>query len=177
MKKPQETLEFKMTRQVETFPFSRPVNPFEETNWQWAVTKFEATNSLSKRTGGNKSFSIATPSYWTLKSVEETIDKLNEILELRFKMILSYMLKILRTEALEENGKQLIKFSSFDPSQREILAEARRAKYKDLEDMVYRMGLTNEEVEDILDKKILQAQLMDIQNHWVKKELVILTWC
>ena len=85
MKKPKEILEFKMRRQVETFPFSPPVNLFEETKWQGAVTKFEATNSLSKKSDGNKSFSIATPSYWTLKGVEETIKKLNEILELRYK--------------------------------------------------------------------------------------------
>ena len=79
----------------------------------------------------------------------------------------------MRKEALEENGKQLIKFSSFDPFQREILAESRRVKYKDLEDMVHRMGLTNDEVVDMLDKKLLLAQLMDIHNHRVKIKLVI----
>ena len=46
--RPQETLEFVMNKQMQTFSFSPPINLFEEGKWLLAVTSFEATNSFSK---------------------------------------------------------------------------------------------------------------------------------
>ena len=39
--KPQETLEFKMNKQVQTFSFSPPINLSEEGKWLLVVSSFE----------------------------------------------------------------------------------------------------------------------------------------
>ena len=44
--KQEETLEFRMNKQVETFSFNPPLNLFEEGKWLLAVCTFEATNSV-----------------------------------------------------------------------------------------------------------------------------------
>ena len=44
--KPQETLEFKMNKQMQTFSFSLPLNRVEKGKWLLAVTSLEATNSV-----------------------------------------------------------------------------------------------------------------------------------
>ena len=44
--KPQETLDHKMKRQMETFSISPPINLFEESKWLLAVNSFEATKSV-----------------------------------------------------------------------------------------------------------------------------------
>ena len=41
--KPQETLEFKMNKQTQTFSFSPPINLVEEDKWLLAVSSFECT--------------------------------------------------------------------------------------------------------------------------------------
>ena len=40
--KPQETLEFKMIKQMQTFSFSPPINLIEEGKWLLAVSSFDA---------------------------------------------------------------------------------------------------------------------------------------
>ena len=81
--KPQETLEFKMDKTMQTYSFSPPINLVEEGNWLLGVTSFEATNSVFKRTNENNSFSITIPGHWDSKSAEKTIYELNNLLELR----------------------------------------------------------------------------------------------
>ena len=44
--KPQETLEFKLNKQMPIFIFSPPINLFEEGKWLLGVTSFECTNSV-----------------------------------------------------------------------------------------------------------------------------------
>ena len=44
--KPQETLEFKMNKQMQTFSFSPPINSIEEGKWLLAVTSFATMNSV-----------------------------------------------------------------------------------------------------------------------------------
>ena len=39
--KPQETLEFKMNKQMQTFLFNPPINLLEEGKWLLAVSSFE----------------------------------------------------------------------------------------------------------------------------------------
>ena len=41
--KPQETLEFKMNKQKQTFSFNPPVNLLEEGKWLMAVSLFDCT--------------------------------------------------------------------------------------------------------------------------------------
>ena len=79
----QETLEFKMNKQMETFSFNPPINLIEEGKWLLGVTSFECTNSVFNITNENNSFSITIPGHWETKSAEKTIQELNELIELR----------------------------------------------------------------------------------------------
>ena len=81
--KPQETLEFKMKKQTQTFSFSPPIHFSEECKWLLAVTSFECTNSIFNITKENNSSSIILPGHWKSKSAEQTIDELNKLIDLR----------------------------------------------------------------------------------------------
>ena len=39
---PQEKIEYKLNKQLDTFSFSPPINLIEEVNWLFSVTNFEA---------------------------------------------------------------------------------------------------------------------------------------
>ena len=62
--KPQETLEFKMNKQMQTFSFNPPINVYEEGKWLLAKTSFETTNLVFNITNENNSFSFTTPGHW-----------------------------------------------------------------------------------------------------------------
>ena len=79
---PQQTLEFKMNTQLKTFSFDPPIN-LDDDGWLIAVTSFGTTNSVFNITDENNSFSIITPGHWSTKNAEETINKLNNSLDLR----------------------------------------------------------------------------------------------
>ena len=74
----QETLEFKMNKQMQTFSFNPPINLFEEGKWLMAISLFDCTNSVYNITNENNSFSIIIPGHYQNKSDEETIDKLKK---------------------------------------------------------------------------------------------------
>ena len=54
--KPQETLEFKMIKQMQTFSFNPPINLIEEGKWLMAVSLFDCTNSVFNVTNENNSY-------------------------------------------------------------------------------------------------------------------------
>ena len=81
--KPQETLEFKMNKQMQTFWFNPPINLVEEGKWLIAVSSLECTNSVFNVTDDNNSFSIIIPAHWETESDEKTINDLNKLLELK----------------------------------------------------------------------------------------------
>ena len=81
--KPQETLEFKMNKQKQTFSFNRPIKLVEEGKWLLGVSLFDCTNSVFNITNENNSFSIIIPGHFQKKSDEKTIDDLNKLLELK----------------------------------------------------------------------------------------------
>ena len=81
--KPQETLEFKMNKQMQFFSFNPPINLLEEGKWLIAVSLFECTNSVFNITNENNSFSIIIPGHYENKSDEITIERLNTLLERR----------------------------------------------------------------------------------------------
>ena len=81
--KPQETLEFKMNKQRQTFSFNPPINLIEEDKWLLAVSSFECKNSVFNITDENNSFSKIIPGHYQNKTDEKTIDNLNELLELK----------------------------------------------------------------------------------------------
>ena len=79
----QETLEFKMNKQMQTFSFNPPINLVEEGKWLMAVSLFDCTNSVYNFTNENNSFSIIIPGHYQTNFAEETIDELNKLLELK----------------------------------------------------------------------------------------------
>ena len=149
--KPQETLEFKMNKQMQTFLFNLPNKLVEERKRLLAVSSFECTNSVLKITNENNSFSVTIPAYWQTKSDEKTIDKLNNLLELM-------SLELHVTEVRKRGNRIKIgdndhKLSDFDTQKNMVLEELGNEKYNDHEDFIYRMQLTYDELIDILDIK------------------------
>ena len=156
--KPQETLEFKMNKQMQTFSFNPPINLFEEGKWLMAVSLFDCTNSVYNITNENNSFSIIIPGHYQTEFAEETIDKLNKLLELK-------SLELHVAEVRERGDKIKIgdyeyKLSDFDTQKYEIIEELKNVKYNDLEDLVYRMRLSYDEIMDILDLKYIPTKRM-----------------
>ena len=138
--KPQKTLEYKLNagsaiagsvsqacstiKYMQTFSFSPPINVSEEEKWLLVVTVFAATNSLFNVTDENNSFSISSISHWIQKSDKKTIDKLNELLELRYQNYIE-----LHVEGVGERVTGIEKTNSgyelagFDVFEEKILAE------------------------------------------------------
>ena len=151
--KPQETLEFKMNMQMQTFSFNPPINLVEEGTWLIGVTSLECTNSVFNITNENNSFSIIIPGHYGTESAEETIDELNKILELKS---LEVHVKAVRERGVKiKIGDNEYKLSDFDTQKNEILEELKNVKYNDLEDLVHRMQLTYDEIIDVLDLKYI----------------------
>ena len=71
--RPQETLEFKMNKQMQTFSFNPPINLLEQGKWLLGVTLFECTISVFKITDENNSFSITVPVHWETKFAENLL--------------------------------------------------------------------------------------------------------
>ena len=154
--KPQETLEFKMNKQRQTFSFNPPINLVEEGKWLLAVSSLECTNSVFNITNENNSFSLIIPGHYQNESDEKTINDLNKLLELKSLE--------LHVEKVRERGNKLkigdieYKLSDFDNQKHEILEELKNAKYNNLEDLVYRMRLSYDEIMDILDLKYIPTK-------------------
>ena len=154
--KPQETLEFKMNKQTQTFSFNPPINLIEEDKWLLAVSSFECTNSIFNITDDNNSFSIIIPGHWETEFAEKTINEVNKLLELRSENGIE-----LHVEQVRKKGLILINdfsLSSLGMFKDEILEELKNAKYNDLEDLVYRFQLTYNEIIDVLDLKYISAK-------------------
>ena len=81
--KPQETLEFKMNKQRQTFSFNPSINLVEEGKWLLAVSSFESTNSVFNIINENNSFSIILPGHYQNKTDEKMVNDLNNLLELK----------------------------------------------------------------------------------------------
>ena len=154
--KPQETFEFKMDKQMQTFSFNPPINLIEEGKWLLAVSSFECTNSVFNITNENNSFSIIIPGHYEDKFAEKTINDLNKLLELKSPE--------LHVEEVKKRGNEIkigdkeYKLSDFDNQKYEIIEELKNANYNDLEDLVYRMRSSYDEIMDILDLKYIPTK-------------------
>ena len=154
--KPQETLEFKMDKQRQTFSFNSPINLVEEGKWLLSVSSFECTNSVFNITNENNSFSIIIPGHYETEFAEQIINDLNKLLELKSLE--------LHVEKVKKRGNKIkiankeYKLSDFDNQKYEILQELKNAKYNDLEDLVYRMQLTYNEIIDVLDLEYIPTK-------------------
>ena len=154
--KPQETLEFKMNKQTQTYLFNPPINLIEEGNWLLGVSSFECTNSVFNISDENNSFSIIIPGHWETEFAEKTINEVNKLLELRSENGIE-----LHVEQVRKKGLILINdysLSSLGMFKDEILEELKNAKYTDLEDLVCRFQLTYNEIIDILDFKYIPTE-------------------
>ena len=151
---PQETLEFKMNTQLKTFAFNPSINLVEEGKWLLAVTSFEATNSVYIITDENNSFSIITPGHWSSQNSEETVNELNNLLDLRSKNDLDLHIKEVnkRGNIIILDGQEYIYYNI---NKYDFIELLKKNKYADLEDMVYRLELTYNEIIDILDIKYI----------------------
>ena len=154
--KPKQTFEFKRKKQMQTFSFNPPINLVEEGKWLLSVSSFECTNSVFNITNENNSFSIIIPGHYQNKSDEKTIDELNEFLELKSLE--------LHVEEVKKRGNKIkiedkeFKLSDSDDQKNVIIEELKNAKYNDIEDLVYRMRLSYDEIMDILDLKYIPTK-------------------
>ena len=71
--KPQELLEFKLNKQMETFSFYPPINLAEEGKSTIGVTSFEVTNSVFNITKENNSFFLQHQVIGTPRKVKNLI--------------------------------------------------------------------------------------------------------
>ena len=104
--KQQETLDFELKKQMETFYYSPSMNTVEEGKRLKSVTTFEATNFVFNITDENNSFSNTLPDHWDSEDGEEFIKKINGILGLDIKALLYCMKKKLKKRYSRRNGKQ-----------------------------------------------------------------------
>ena len=81
--KPQDTLEFKMNKQMQTFSFLPPINLVEEGKWLMAFSLFDCTNSVFNITSENNSFSVFIPGHYKTEFAEKVIKDLNDLYELK----------------------------------------------------------------------------------------------
>ena len=68
----QETLEFRMIKQMQSFQFNPSINLSSE-NCLLSVTSFEATISVFIQTNENNLFSITLTGHWVCKSAEKLL--------------------------------------------------------------------------------------------------------
>ena len=107
-------------------------------------------------TNENNSFSIIIPGYYEDKFAEKTINDLNKLLELKSLE--------LHVEEVKKRGNKIkiadkeFKLSDFDNQKNEIFEELKNVKYNDLDDLVYRMRLSYDEIMDILDLKYIPTK-------------------
>ena len=154
--KAQETLEFKMNKQMQTFSFNPPINLVEEGKWLMAVSLFDCTNSVFNITNENNSFSSIIPGHYQNKSDEKTFNELYKILELRSLEL--HVKEVRKRGNRIKIGDIEYNLSDFDTQKNEILETLKNVKYNDLKDLVYRMQLTYDEVIDILDLKYISTK-------------------
>ena len=110
--KPQETLEFKMNKQMQTFSLNPPINLVEEGKWLLGVTLLECTNSVFNISNENNSFSIIIPGHYQTEFAENLIDGLNELIEL--KSLELHVEEVKKRENTIKTGHNEYKLSDFD---------------------------------------------------------------
>ena len=154
--KPQETLEFKMNKQRQTFSFNPPLNLIEEGKWLLAVCSLECTNSVFNITNENNSFSIIIPGHWEDEISEKINDEVKRLLELR--SIESHVDEVRKRGDIIKIGVKEYNLSDFDNQKYEIIKELKEAEYKDIRDLVHRMRLSYDEIMDIIDLKYIPTK-------------------
>ena len=123
------------------------------------MSSFECTNSVFNITNENNSFSIIIPVLYPTESDEKNIDELNKLLELNS---LELHVKEVKKRGNETKlGDDEILLSVFDTNKNETLEELKKAKYNDLEDLVYRMRPSDDEIIDIQGLKYIPTKRLE----------------
>ena len=143
---------------MQTFSSNPPIKLVEEGKWLIAVSSLECTNSVFNITNENNSFSIMLQGHYQNKSDEKIIDDLNKLIELRSENSIELHVKAVRKRGNKKVGNNEYKLSDFDNQKSEILDELKKAKHNDIEDLVYRMLLTYDEIMYILDLKYIHTK-------------------
>ena len=115
------------------------------------MSSFECTNSIFNITDENNSFSIIIPGHWETEFAEKIIDEVSRLLDLRYLDL--HVNEVRKRGNKIKNRDKGYKLSDFDNQKYEIVEELKNVKYNDLEDLVYRMQLTYDEIIDVLDLK------------------------
>ena len=101
------------------------------------MSSFECTNSVFNITDDNNSFSIIIPAHWETDLAEKIIGEVNRLLELDL-----HVNEVRKRGNKIKIGDKEYKLSDFDNQKYEIIEELKKATYKDLRDLVYRMQIT-----------------------------------
>ena len=145
---------------MQTYLFSLPINLLEQGKWLLAVRAFECTNSVFNINNENNSFSITIPGHWESKSAEKTIDDLNKLLELRSENSIELHVREVRKRGkkIKIGDNEYLNLSDLDTPKNSTIRELKRVKYRDLEDLVFRLQLTYHKIVDILDVKYISTK-------------------
>ena len=109
----------------------------------------------------NNSFSINTQDRWTSEDDEETIDKLIKLLALRSQNDVEHHGKEVEKSGTRfEIENQMFSLAGFDHFNSEIFSEIRRVRYKRIQELIYIMELTFDEIVDILDMKTFAGSII-----------------
>ena len=162
---------------MENFYFKPPINVSEERKWLLAVTSYELSNSVFYIADENNCFAVSIPGRWRIPNFlpEGIIVKQKNLLKLRSQNDIE-----LHVEEVRRRGKKLKtgdkgdKLSGLDSSIKEKLENIKSANYHDIEDLVYRMELTYDEVMDVLDIKYFPTEKTDytLQPRRYKKTIL-----
>ena len=80
-RKPQETLEIRITKPRETFPFKHPPNLDPDSNWMIGLPRLDVSNSILFITKENSQFELHTDTFDEFSFIEIK-DELEEILSI-----------------------------------------------------------------------------------------------
>ena len=154
--KPQETLEFKVNKQTQTFLFYPPINLFEERKWLLEISSFECKNSIFLITSKNNSFSIIIPGHYQTVIAEKMINDPNKLIELKSPEL--HVAEVRTRGNKIKIGDNEYNLPDFDTQKNEILEELKNVKHNYLKDLVYRTRLCYDEIIDILDLKYIPTK-------------------
>ena len=115
------------------------------------VTSLKFKISVFNITKENRSFLISIPGHWNSEDGEELNNKLNKLIKIKSENDID-----LHVKEVEKGGTRIEKGNSgynsagFDHFEGALLSELKRVKYRDVEDIVYGLQLTYDEIVDIL---------------------------
>ena len=128
--RPQETPDFRLNKQMETFSFNPPINLADDGKWLLAVMRFEASNSVFIVTDENNTPSNSTPSHWNSEDGDELINKVNKLLELRSENDIElHVEEVRKKESHIKIGDKLYIVSDLDTRKIETIEELKNIEY------------------------------------------------